>query len=42
LPDWDEVATSRWPLSYRDDERNWRHWNPQRSSLDRKPSHGSA
>ncbi len=32
LPDWDEIATSRWPLSYRDDARNWRHWNPQRSS----------
>jgi len=42
LPDWDEVATTRWPLSYRDDERNWRHWNPQRSSLDHKPSHESA
>jgi hypothetical protein len=38
LPDWDEIATSRWPLSYRDDERNWRHWNPQRSSLDHKSS----
>jgi len=42
LPDWDEVATSRWPLSYRDDERNWRRWNPQRSSLDHQPSHESA
>lgn len=41
FPDWDEVATSRWPLSYRDDERNWRHWNPRRSSLDRNP-HESA
>jgi hypothetical protein len=42
LPDWDEVATSRWPLSYRDDERNWRRWNPQRSSVDHLPSHASA
>jgi Glycosyltransferase sugar-binding region containing DXD motif len=42
LPDWDEVATSRWPLSYRDDERNWRRWNPQRSSLDHQPSRDSA
>jgi hypothetical protein len=24
--DWDEVAVSRWPLSYRFDERNWRLW----------------
>ncbi len=42
LPDWDEVATSRWPLSYRDDERNWRHWNPQGSSLDDEPPRKSA
>jgi Glycosyltransferase sugar-binding region containing DXD motif len=42
MPDWDEIATSRWPLSYRDDERNWRRWNPQRSSLDHKPGHESA
>lgn len=38
LSDWDEVATSRWPLSYRDDERNWRHWDPQRSSQDHTPT----
>jgi len=38
LPDWDEVATSRWSLSYRNDERNWRHWNPRSSSLGHKPS----
>lgn len=24
LRDWEGVATSRWPLSYRSDERNWR------------------
>ena len=42
LSDWGEVATSRWPLSYRDDERNWRHWNPQRSALDHKTSHDRA
>ncbi len=28
LIDWDTVSVSRWPLSYRDDERNWRLWNP--------------
>lgn len=27
LADWQEVATSRWPLSYRQDSRNWRHSN---------------
>lgn len=29
LLDWDTVAVSRWPLSYRGDERNWRLWNQQ-------------
>ena len=24
LPDWEGVATSRWPLGYRRDARNWR------------------
>lgn len=24
LPDWEDIATSRWPLSYRCDARNWR------------------
>lgn len=28
LPEWDDLSTSRWPLSYRDDERNWRLWSP--------------
>lgn len=27
LRDWDALAISRWPLSYRDDARNWRHSN---------------
>jgi len=42
LSDWDKVATSRWPLSYRDDERNWRRWNPQSSWLDHDCSSKSA
>jgi hypothetical protein len=28
LDDWETISVSRWPLSYRDDARNWRHWNP--------------
>ena len=28
LANWDSLSVSRWPLSYRDDERNWRLWNP--------------
>ena len=28
LRDWEAMSTSRWPLSYRDDERNWRLWSP--------------
>ncbi|WP_436763022.1 glycosyltransferase [Streptosporangium sp. V21-05] len=27
---WDTIAMSRWPLSYRDDERNWRLWRQDR------------
>ena len=27
LPDWDAISVSRWPLSYRCDERNWRLWS---------------
>ncbi len=27
LRDWEDVATSKWPLSYRHDERNWRLYN---------------
>lgn len=30
LGDWDEVATSKWPLSYRRDTRNWRLSNQRR------------
>ncbi len=25
---WDAVSVSQWPLSYRNDERNWRLWDP--------------
>lgn len=25
LPDWDDIAETRWHLSYRNDERNWRY-----------------
>lgn len=25
--DWDAISVSRWPLSYREDERNWRLWS---------------
>jgi hypothetical protein len=34
LADWDAVSTSRWPLSYRNDERNWRLWNPKSALFD--------
>jgi len=27
LSNWEAVSISRWPLSYRNDERNWRLWN---------------
>jgi len=27
---WDTIAESRWPLSYRNDERNWRLWRQGR------------
>jgi hypothetical protein len=26
IVDWDSVAISKWPLGYRSDHRNWRHW----------------
>lgn len=29
LTSWDTVSVSRWPLSYRHDERNWRLWSPR-------------
>ena len=30
LKDWESLAVSKWPLSYRDDARNWRHSNQQK------------
>jgi mannosyltransferase OCH1-like enzyme len=27
ITNWDTVSTSKWPLEYRNDERNWRRWN---------------
>jgi hypothetical protein len=30
LADWDSQAVSKWPLSYRDDARNWRLSNQKR------------
>jgi mannosyltransferase OCH1-like enzyme len=27
LPNWESTSTSAWPLSYRNDKRNWRLWN---------------
>lgn len=30
LSNWGATSISRWPLSYRDDERNWRLWDPPR------------
>lgn len=30
LEDWDSLAVSKWPLSYRDDARNWRLSNQKR------------
>ncbi len=29
LAEWDSISVSRWPLSYRNDERNWRLWKPK-------------
>ena len=26
IEDWNSVAVSKWPLSYRSDQRNWRLW----------------
>jgi mannosyltransferase OCH1-like enzyme len=30
LRDWETLACAKWPLSYRDDVRNWRHSNQRR------------
>ena len=32
LANWDTLSISRWPLSYRNDARNWRLWNPPQVS----------
>jgi len=32
LSNWEAVSISRWPLSYRNDERNWRLWNFSRAT----------
>lgn len=33
LMDWDRFAESVWPLSYRNDDRNWRRWRPHDAQL---------
>jgi hypothetical protein len=33
LPNWEATSISRWPLSYRHDERNWRLWRSSDRSL---------
>lgn len=33
-PNWTEFAVSQWPLEYRQDERNWRHWTQPSSGAD--------
>lgn len=33
LTNWDRIALSRWPLSYRNDERNWRKWSFAKDNL---------
>ena len=33
IRDWESIATSKWPLSYRNDERNWRLSDCKRPSL---------
>lgn len=30
LTDWGSLSASQWPLSYRNDERNWRLWDPSK------------
>jgi mannosyltransferase OCH1-like enzyme len=37
LDDWEAISTSRWPLSYRDDARNWRLWDPSGESQSARP-----
>lgn len=33
LPNWEATSISPWPLSYRNDERNWRSWNSSGAAL---------
>lgn len=33
LPNWEATSISPWPLSYRNDERNWRLWNSSGAAL---------
>lgn len=35
LPNWEATSISRWPLSYRNDERNWRLWRSSRIKANR-------
>lgn len=35
LPNWEATSISPWPLSYRNDERNWRLWNSSGSVEER-------
>ena len=35
LPNWEATSISPWPLSYRNDERNWRLWNSSESAKGR-------
>jgi hypothetical protein len=37
LPKWPAISVSRWPLSYRNDERNWRLWDPSSETFVRRP-----
>jgi mannosyltransferase OCH1-like enzyme len=36
LHDWEETSTSKWPLSYRNDKRNWRLSNQQSYGVSRQ------
>ncbi|MGC4076419.1 MAG: glycosyltransferase [Rubrivivax sp.] len=38
LRNWDSIGTSKWPLGYRTDGRNWRLSNGKRFAFDGKPS----
>jgi len=34
LPKWEAISISPWPLSYRNDDRNWRLWNSSKATKD--------